>query len=143
MLRVLLASLLFVGLAIADDRKQEKKEPRKLDGAWMAEKASTNGEDSSKLLKSVVLTIDGEKYTVEGGGVTDKGTLKFDTKKDPAELDIVSTQGQNSSVKIPCIYKWDGDNVVVCYGLDTKTRPTDFTADKKSNRMLVTYKLNK
>ena len=62
-----------------------------------------NGDDATKLLEAAVLTIDGEKYTVEGGGVTDKGTLKFDTKKDPAEMDITSTQGQNKNVSIPCL----------------------------------------
>jgi uncharacterized protein (TIGR03067 family) len=140
MIRLLLAAVvLFTGLAFADD----KKEPRKLDGTWVVEKAELNGEEAAKVFKSLVLTIEGEKYTVEFGGMTDKGTLKLDTKKDPAEMDITSTEGPNKGTTIPCLFKWDGDNLVVVYGLDAKTRPADFSTKKDSNQMLATYKPKK
>jgi uncharacterized protein (TIGR03067 family) len=139
MFRLLLASLLFTGLAYAED----KKEPKKLDGAWVAEKAEIDGLDALKLFEGMVLTIDGEKYTIDFSGKLDKGTLKFDAKKDPAEMDITGTDGPNKGKTFPCLYKWDGDNLVVVYGLDYKTRPTDFSTKKDSKQMLVTYKLKK
>lgn len=111
-----------------------------ISGRWVVESATLSGTDATALLKAYVLTLDGAAYSLEDNGRFDKGTIAVDAGKTPHQLDI--TGGPDSPFKgktFPCIYKIADDKLTVCYGMDFKTRPADFTAAKDSNRMLAVY----
>jgi len=148
MLRTLFASFLAalaLSAAFAEEKpKEPAKEAKKIDGSWIVESAEMDGKDIAKTFEKTILKIDGKKYTFEIDGKEDAGSLSIDEKKTPMEMDI--TGGKDSPLKdktIPCIYHWDGDNFVICYGMDFKTRPTEFKTKDGSKRMLVTYKPKK
>ncbi len=139
-IRILLASLLFVGVAVAED----KKEAKKLDGTWMFEKVVIDGNDATEVFGKATMKIDGTKFTLTIIEKEDAGTLNFDDAKSPKELDVITSKDSpNKGKTLQCVYKWDGDRVIICYGLDGKTRPTEFKAESKSQQMLDTYKLKK
>jgi uncharacterized protein (TIGR03067 family) len=53
------------------------------------------------------------------------------------------TGGLTSPLKgktIRCIYQVKDGKLTVCYGMDFKTRPTEFKTAKDGKRLLVVYK---
>lgn len=79
---------------------------------------------------------------------TIKGTLKFDAAKSPRELDVTGTgdpDGKGEPTTIRCIYKFEGDRLVVAIGGGSRSdspRPIEFKAvtDKeKEVRVIVVY----
>lgn len=133
--------VLAVGVGLAADEKDELKT---IAGAWVVEKAEMDGADRLAAMKQYVLTLDGDKYELDDNGRKDKGTVKVDGSKSPKQMDL--TGGPTSPFKgktIRCIYEVKDGKLTVCYGLDFKTRPTEFKTTKDSKRSLVTYKPKK
>jgi uncharacterized protein (TIGR03067 family) len=132
---------LFSTLAVAED--ESEKDLQKMAGAWTPVLMQLNGKKQpEELLKSIRLSIKGDKYSTVVGKEKDEGTLKLDATKEPREMDITSNVGENKGKAIPCIYEIKGDELRVCYGLKVAERPIDFKADEdaKGVVMLITYK---
>lgn len=107
LLLTLVAALLISASALGDDVKEELK---KLQGKW----SPTSGElAGTKLpedqLKVIQLTLEGEKYAVKIGDLSDVGTIKIDPSKTPRTMDITGTEGPNKGKTIPAIYELSGD----------------------------------
>lgn len=112
-------------------------------GDWVPVLMQLNGKKQpDELLKSIKLTIKGDRYNTVVGKEKDEGTLKLDATKEPREMDIITNVGENKGKAIPCIYEIKGDELRVCYGLKLAERPTDFKADEDAIGvvMLITYK---
>lgn len=127
--------------AVAED--ESEKDLKKMAGEWTPVLMQLNGKKQpEELLKSIKLTIKGDKYNTVVGKEKDEGTLKLDATKEPREMDITTNVGENKGKAIPCIYEIEGDELRVCYGLKVAERPTDFKADEdaKGVVMLITYK---
>jgi uncharacterized protein (TIGR03067 family) len=130
-----------LGLVAAGSPADEKDELKAVAGTWLVEKAELDGADATGFLKAFTLILDGDTYTLDDNGKKDKGTIKVDGTKTPKTMDI--TGGPDSPVKgktFPCIYEVKDGKLTVCYGMDFKTRPTEFKADKDSQRLLVVYR---
>jgi uncharacterized protein (TIGR03067 family) len=127
--------------AVAED--ESEKDLKKMAGDWIPVSMELNGKKQpEELLKSIKLTIKGDKYNTVVGKEKDEGTLKLDATKEPREMDITTSVGENRGKAIPCIYEIKGDELRVCYGLKVAERPMDFKADEdaKGVVMLITYK---
>jgi uncharacterized protein (TIGR03067 family) len=134
---ILCIAMLFVASALAQDAATDQKA---LQGTW----TPTSGEVAGKkfpeaLLKMMSLTINGDKYVVKAGEVTDQGTVKIDVSKKLKAMDIVGTEGPTKGKKMLAIYELDGDTLRVCYDLTGKERPTEFKSTKESGHFLATY----
>jgi uncharacterized protein (TIGR03067 family) len=107
-------------------------------GLWMVMTAQLGGQDITLSLTMLSLQINGEEYSVSvKGQVVDAGRLEF---KGGYDLDIIGVSGTNQGKTLKCIYKMDGDNVVICYNMDTGgERPTDFVSPAGTKMLLVTY----
>ncbi|MFN0021329.1 MAG: TIGR03067 domain-containing protein [Pirellulaceae bacterium] len=122
---------------------ESEKDLKTMAGDWTPVLMQLNGKKQpEELLKSIKLTIKGDKYNTVVGKEKDEGTLKLDATKVPREMDITTSVGENKGKAIPCIYEITGDELRVCYGLKVTERPTDFKADEiaKGVVMLITYK---
>lgn len=138
LLLVLVAALLISASALGDDVKDELK---KLQGKWSPISAELGGTKlSEEQLKAIQLTLEGEKYTVKIGDISDLGTIEIDPSKTPRTMDIIGTEGPNKGKTIPAIYEVSGDTLKVCYSLDGKDRPTEFKAGAATKVFLVVYK---
>jgi uncharacterized protein (TIGR03067 family) len=140
-MRVFATALLMLAAvpSIADD----KAELKSIAGTWVPEKFEIEGSDMTEKFNSVVLEMDGEKYTVTVGTLTDKGTVSIDSSKTPKHLDVTGTEGVNAGKKYLCIYEIKDGKLTICYSMDDKNRPTKFETAKDSKTMLAVYTVKK
>ena len=133
---LLVAAALVASAAGAD----EKAELKAFSGKWVVEKTEMDGADITPAMKAYVLTLDADKYVLDDNGRLDKGTVTVDGTKTPKEMDL--TGGPDSPLKgktIRCIYEMKDGKLTVCYGMDFKTRPTEFKTAPGGKRMLAVY----
>lgn len=148
MCRILSLATLLVGLggflatyAVAED--ESEKDLKKMAGDWAPVLMQLNGKKQpANVLKSIKLSINGDKYSTVTGLDQDEGTLVLDATKEPRQMDIISSVGENKGKPIPCIYELKGNELRICYGLNGTARPADFKSgdDEKGVVLLMTYK---
>jgi uncharacterized protein (TIGR03067 family) len=116
------------------------KDAKALEGKWTPASAELAGAKlSDAQLKAISLTVAAGKYTVQAGKSTDRGTLKLDPTAKPKSMDIVGTDGPNKGKTLLAIYEVQQDTLRICYDLEGKKRPTDFTTSKEKPFFLVVY----
>jgi uncharacterized protein (TIGR03067 family) len=147
-IHVLLLATLFPFAAHAED-KQSGEDAKKTaaitqEGVWKPIAAVLGGERLPEdALKTITLTITGEKYEVaiEGEDHSDKGTCKLDTSTTPKRMTITSTEGPNRGKTFLAIYEMkDARSMRVCYDLSGKVFPKEFKAPKGTALYLVGYR---
>jgi len=75
------------------------------------------------------------KYTVRfGGQVSDHGTYEVDE----ISITLRGVTGPNSGRTIPCLFRFAGGALSICYGLSGE-RPTNFATAAGQQRYLVNY----
>jgi uncharacterized protein (TIGR03067 family) len=113
-------------------------------GRWTVEAAEAGGNAvDSEELKSLVVTIEGDRYSLQSKDGPDGGTMKLDETKSPKTMDAADTEGDNIGKLIQAIYEITGDTMRVCYALDGSARPTEFATKEGSPWLLVTYRREK
>jgi uncharacterized protein (TIGR03067 family) len=114
---------------------------QKLAGKWVPVEATFNGESVSReTLDTVMLTIDGEKYTSRRGERLEEGTITIDASKTPSTLDMSRKRSNGEIRTMPAIYEFQGEKLRVCYAYgENTTRPTAFKSEPDSSTVLVTY----
>ena len=125
-----LAVLSLVGLLGADTAKEEavNKDLKQLQGTWTVVSMEMDGKflpDETR--KKIKLTIQGENFTFDNGKDTHGGLYKVDPTKDPKELDIVITRGEEKGKVYLVSYKFEGGKMIQCMELSNQGRPRDFT----------------
>ena len=128
-------TLVFTSAALAQDAASELK---KMAGTWkmVVHEASGKATPKDNLEKMEgKLVVEGDKYKVYfGKDFIDKGTMKLDASKSPRQLDAKT---QNDEVMLG-IYKFEGDEMTVCFGQPGVERPKEFKT--KEGQVLVGYK---
>src|SRR4029078_12458215 len=94
-------------------------------------------------VKKATLTIEGDKHTAKGGGVTIVGTHKGDPTKKPAQIDASDTEGPFKGKTRLGIYKLEGDQFTFCFALPGKDRPEQFSTTSGTGHVLVVWKKEK
>jgi len=108
-----------------------------LAGIWQPVYAEHEGEEAPKMmLDKMELELTGLEYAVRFGGVTaDQGTYVVE----PEGITLRGIAGPNAGRTLPCIFKFAGGALSICYGLGG-TRPQQFATGKDSQLYLVTYR---
>lgn len=138
MLRPVLAAVVaafVVASAGGDDRAA-------LQGAWVIDKATLAGRDHTDDFAGMKLVLEGDRYTIDFGKNTDKGTFALDPAKAPKRIDIRSADGPFQGKTLPGIYDLKGDTLTLCLDGDGKAdkRPATFDAPDTTRNMLLTYR---
>ncbi len=111
----------------------------KMQGRWQVAKATFGGKPFPLDAKTI-LTIEGKAYELAMPGAQDKGMLTVDTTAVPYQLTIEGTEGPNKGTKIPCIVKFEKEQMIVCYQLDGgDVRPEKFESPEGSSLLLASY----
>jgi len=143
---------LLVGLAVTVGAPvtKEKDPPKEaaIVGEWEGTKAVAGGKEMPVPEGGIrfEFTADGKLIIHEGKkDQPDTGTYKVDTKKDPAELDMIPPVNQKVAAppSIPGIFKVDGDTLTLCFSKGpeaTTKRPTKFESTDGSDTILITMK---
>lgn len=140
-----------LGTFAAEDKPAEKAvdvakaDWEKLAGTWVVAKGEAGGEELPKeFLSAIVLTIDGEKYTVEGiPEGTQKGILRIDAAKEVKEMTIEPKEGPNADKPTSAIYKFEDEKLLICYDLAGGGFPKEFKTEAGQPHLLITYERKK
>jgi uncharacterized protein (TIGR03067 family) len=143
MIRLMTFCMLVLGMATtaaAQDKKDVPKELVPFQGTWKVVKAERDGMPApANEVESIRLKFEGNKLTVKEGKreKADTGSYSVDPKKEPAEIDLVSPDGD----KIGGIYKFDKDGKLTLTFVKGKAaaRPKKF--DDKDAVMMVLEKV--
>ena len=107
-----------------------------LDGIWQPVYAEMDGEEAPKMmLDKMEIELANGEYAVRFGGVTaDQGSYVVTADG----LTLAGMIGPNAGRTIPCLHKFAGDVLSICYGLGG-TRPDKFSTAKDQQRYLANY----
>ena len=108
-----------------------------LEGLWQPVYAEMDGEEAPKMmLDKMELELTGGEYAVRFGGVTgDQGSYVIE----PAGLTLSGMIGPNAGRVIPCLHKFVGEVLTICYGLDG-TRPKKLSTKGGTQLYLANYR---
>jgi uncharacterized protein (TIGR03067 family) len=142
------ATLLFglaLGVAAPGLKDPPKKDPG-IVGEWVFESAMMGGMAApiEKAKLRVTFRADGIVTAKEGDQPTkEEHTYTIDTKKDPAEIDLVPrNQGNNNQapgMSATGIFKIDGDTLTICFAVGG-TRPKAFASPAGEMTILMSFK---
>lgn len=130
------------GMAFADEKADNEKVLKAMAGTWTFESHVMAGEKApADLLKSMVITFDGEKFAVKmGDKVAQAGTHTVGTAKKPHTVDAVVTEGEGKGTTMKGILELDGDTLKVCFDTSGKTRPEKYESPAKSELANIVLK---
>jgi uncharacterized protein (TIGR03067 family) len=118
---------------------ENAKELAKLDGTWVGVSTTLNGTVvDPDVCKKYADTIKGGKVVTryQGNEVATATYTLVDTARTPAQIDLVIESGLLMGKMFKGIYKVEDGNMVTCFGLDGKVRPTAFESKKGSRTAL-------
>jgi uncharacterized protein (TIGR03067 family) len=140
---VLLFGLILIATcSSADDKKELPKELMPFQGTWKLIKVERGGmEPKGGLPEAVHFTFEGNKLSImEGKANADTGTYSVDSKKDPAEIDLVNSKGE----KTQGIYKFDKDGkLTMSYNKKDAMRLKKFGGGEPETVLIVLEKMKK
>jgi uncharacterized protein (TIGR03067 family) len=111
-------------------------------GSWKCVSATIDGRPlAGDTVGQLRLTMTADRYKTERGDqVLFDSTYTIDTGKQPAQIDMVGTEGDLKGKAAPGILKLDGDALTICYVMPGKERPKTFKSEPQSGVFLVTWK---
>jgi uncharacterized protein (TIGR03067 family) len=134
-------AVLCVAMMVPVVPQDTSAELKKLAGTWKADKGEMNGAElPQEMVKAVKLTMKDNKYYLDLGGSKDEGTIAVDPTRKPKTIVIKGTLGPNQGKTFLGIYEVTDDLLRICYDLEGKEYPREFSAPAGSRRFYVVYK---
>lgn len=131
-------SLLILGLGGAGTQNG-RNIADKLNGTWIPFKQELGGKSLPKnVFERERLIINDTTYTVIAESV-DKGVVKYSDGK----MDIYGTEGVNKGKHFTAIYKYENDQLTICYNLIGNSYPEVFETNGKPALFLSVFKREK
>ena len=139
-MKKLLVAVAAVGLFVAADKA--KDDAAKLAGEWEVVSGKVDGKDED--LDGAKVIFKDNKMTFKGKNDEHEAAFKLDSTKKPKQADFVPSDGDQAGQTLKGIYSLEKDELKLCIGLDpSQERPTDFTSEDGSKRILVVLKRQK
>jgi len=119
-------------------------EQKKLQGAWRPVDARLGDiKIDEETLQKITFAYMEDRFTLTVGEETQQGTYAIDPKPSPKTLDLFYTSGPNNGSTTVAVYEVDGDNLTVCYSLNSNNRPTELKSEGDQTRLLVKFERKK
>lgn len=139
--RVLALSALLAAAAtaFADDPKPSQT---KLEGTWSLASLEVNGQKvSEETLANATITIKGNKYSFKMQDQSEEGTMKVDSDKKPATIDLDILSGESKGKKQLGIFQVDDKTLKLCLTEPgSEARPKEIQANEGSGQLLFVFK---
>jgi uncharacterized protein (TIGR03067 family) len=120
----------------------DEEEAARLDGTWSCASAINDGkplpEETTKQLKLTLTAAGGFKTQLDERVLFDS-TFKVDASKQPRQIDMIATEGDNKGQPGLGIYRLMGDTLTLCYTMPGKDRPKDFESQPGSAAYLIVW----
>ena len=129
--------LLIICLSISCTTTKNTKSPATiLNGTWIPIKQQMGGKElpPAAFEKQKLIILD-SNYTFIAESV-DKGLVKYDNGK----MDIYGKEGINTGKHFTTIYKYENEQLTVCYNLLGDSYPESFETKSKRTLFLSVYK---
>jgi uncharacterized protein (TIGR03067 family) len=127
-------------MASAAPAAEPEGDLKALQGTWVIAEANLAGRDHLDDFKGMKLVVTGDKYAIDFGKNSEKGTIKLDAAKTPKQIDLTTrADGPFKGRDLPGIYELKGDRVVLCLNSEKPDRPAKFEAKEKTPIMLLTF----
>jgi uncharacterized protein (TIGR03067 family) len=124
-------------IAVADDRAASA-------GVWDVVKVEMNGkrlDDEFVAMLKIAYQSDGAWTVLFKGLVVGEGRSQNDPDTNPKTFEMETRGGTKTKPRrYTGIYRIEGDSRELCFVSDGMPRPDDFTAPRKSGRILVTLR---
>jgi uncharacterized protein (TIGR03067 family) len=133
-------------LAGADAAKDAavKKDLENFQGTWTVESMELDGKPlPEEQRRKIKLSLKGEDFTFDNGTSSEPGLYKIDPTKDPKELNIVISKGEDKGKVYLVIYKVEAGKMIQCMELSNKNRPREFTGKAGSGCALEVWQRQK
>jgi uncharacterized protein (TIGR03067 family) len=128
-------SLLLLGLSWTST-KNAIMEPNKLNGTWVPVKQEMGGALLPKAaFENQKLIISDSTYTVIAESI-DKGVVKYKDDK----MDIYGKDGVNFGKHFTAIYKFENEQLTICYNLSGDSYPETYETKGKPMYFLSVFK---
>ncbi|MFO0901467.1 MAG: TIGR03067 domain-containing protein [Pirellulales bacterium] len=148
--RILAAGLALAILSLpaagftAPDASVVQKEQAAMQGTWIPQEAKIGGQDfPAPVLKSLRLSLQGDRYEVSTGKAVDKGVVAYDPTTMPRSMSITGQEGPNKGKTLLAIYELNGDELKICYDLSGEKTPTEFVSEPATQSLFVKYRREK
>lgn len=139
--------ILAAGLLVAADAKEDavKKDLEKFQGHWSLISAVRDGQKTpSEEVMKFKLTIQANTFVLQKDAKTiSEGTFTLDPTRKSKAIDETITAGPNQGKVFLAIYEIDDERHQICFAAAGKERPTAFSSEPGSGRLLQVWKRNK
>jgi uncharacterized protein (TIGR03067 family) len=109
-------------------------------GKWKIIEAEFGGSRlPSKDFENLILELDETSYQLKEEKIIDSGIVVLIGNTEPASLTITGLYGPNKGKTFHCIYKFDGDQMIMCYNLGGDSKPASFETFENTLLYLVRY----
>ena len=110
-------------------------------GKWKIAEAALGGKSlPADSFENMILELDENSYQLIEGKVIDSGVIERIPNTSPKALEITGIFGPNKEKTYQCIYRFDGDDMIMCYNLGGDGIPEEFESKENSLLYLVRYK---
>jgi uncharacterized protein (TIGR03067 family) len=112
-----------------------------INGKWKITEAEFGGRKlPSKEFENLVLELDETSYQLIDEKVIDSGMIELSSNSVPASLTVTGLYGVNQGKTFKCIYKFEDDQLIMCYNLGGDSYPATFETFENTLLYLVRYK---
>ena len=113
----------------------------KLTGKWQIVKAELGGRKlPPKSFEKMILELDETSYQLIEGNVIDSGLVEINESANPSTMTITAIFGPNKGKTYQCIYRFEGEDLLMCYNLGGNGSPKKFETKNQPLFYLVRYK---
>ncbi|HEX3167945.1 MAG TPA: TIGR03067 domain-containing protein [Chitinophagaceae bacterium] len=135
-MRSIIFPSLFVLCLVCSSTIDVTAQTNKLNGSWVPVKLEINGNElPPTTFEKQKLIINDTAYTFIAESV-DKGIISYKDGK----MDIYGKDGVNAGRHITTIYKFENDQLVICYNLAGDKYPESYETKGKPTYFLATFK---
>ncbi len=128
--------IICIFLAACSGAKNTTAIPSKIQGTWIAIQQEMGGKSLPKsFYDKQQLIINDSSYTVIAESI-DKGVVRYHGNK----MDIYGKDGVNKGKHFTAIYKYDNDQLTICYNLSGTSYPEAFDTKDKPGFFLSVFK---
>jgi uncharacterized protein (TIGR03067 family) len=136
--RAFVVGIVAVVVLIAANAPKDEAAKKELDGTWSVMSSESDGRKASKDdIKMVRLVFAGATLTTKRGDKSAESAIVIRPGEKPKEIDVIPGDGPDKGKKLQGIYELNGDNLRICLSKPGKKRPTEFTSQADSGRVLI------